>query len=50
MINPFDKTFFRFVLGFTLILSLSFLTLYLANQYKQGLPVFSNFHDFFTKL
>jgi hypothetical protein len=24
MVNPFDRTFFRFVLGFTLMLSLSF--------------------------
>jgi hypothetical protein len=47
MINPFDQTFFRFVLGFTFILSLSFSVLYFAGRYKEGLPLFPDFHAAF---
>ena len=28
MVNPFDKNFFRFLLGFSLILSVSLLVMY----------------------
>ena len=47
MINPFDQTFFRFVLGFTFILSLSFSVLYFAGRYKDGLPFFPDFRTTF---
>jgi hypothetical protein len=47
MVNPFDRTFFRFILGFTFILSLSFSVLYFADRYKAGLPVFPDFSGVF---
>lgn len=34
MINPFDKTFFRLVLGFTFMLSISFSIMYFVNKYS----------------
>ena len=33
---PFDKTFFRFVLGFALILSLSFSILFFTGKYAEN--------------
>lgn len=36
MVNPFDKTFFRFVLGFSLILSMSFAILFFVNRYESS--------------
>jgi hypothetical protein len=33
MVNPFDKSFFRFLIGFACILILSFVVLYVAGQY-----------------
>ena len=32
MVNPFDRTFFKFFLGFITILLLSFCVLFFANQ------------------
>jgi hypothetical protein len=32
MVNPFDRTFFKFFFGFVTILLLSFCVLYFANQ------------------
>ena len=37
MVNPFDKTFFRFILGFAFILSLSFGVLFFAGRYQSSL-------------
>lgn len=37
MVNPFDRTFFRFVLGFAFMLSLSFAILYFVGQYSSNL-------------
>lgn len=37
MHNPFDKSFFKFLLGFTLILALSFTMLYFVG--RQGVSV-----------
>jgi hypothetical protein len=34
MVNPFDRTFFRFLLGFTLILVVSFAILFFVEQYS----------------
>ncbi len=34
MINPFDKTFFRFLLGFSLMLSMSFAVIFLTGKYS----------------
>ncbi|MDE2188214.1 MAG: hypothetical protein KGJ35_00590 [Patescibacteria group bacterium] len=31
MVNPFDKTFFKFLFGFILILAVSFTILYFVN-------------------
>ena len=39
MKNPFDQTFFRFLLGFTLILAMSFAILFFVGQYKDSLEV-----------
>ncbi len=39
MVNPFDRTFFRLILGFTFILSLSFSIMYFVNKYSS---VFDN--------
>jgi preprotein translocase subunit SecG len=33
MKNPFDQTFFKFLLGFTIILSVSFFVLYFVGKY-----------------
>ena len=33
MTNPFDKTFFKLVLGFTIILTLSFAVLFFVGKY-----------------
>ncbi len=33
MVNPFDKTFFKFAVGFAAILAISFLVFYLVGQY-----------------
>ena len=33
MVNPFDKNFFRFVLGFSLILSVSLAVMYFGGNY-----------------
>ena len=32
MVNPFDRTFFKFLFGFLIILGLSFCVLFFANQ------------------
>jgi hypothetical protein len=48
MINPFDKNFFRFLLGFTCILVFSFSVLYFTGIYKDvldGKKVVSNIID-----
>ena len=37
MINPFDRTFFRFMFGFVFILSLSFAVLYFVGKYSSDL-------------
>jgi hypothetical protein len=37
MVNPFDRTFFRFVLGFTLILVISFAILFFVGEYTSDL-------------
>ena len=37
LINPFDKTFFKFVLGFTAILVGTFGTIYLVQKYGPAL-------------
>ncbi len=34
MINPFDKNFFHFLVGFLLILTFSFTVLFFAGVYK----------------
>ena len=39
MVNPFDQTFFRFVLGFAFIMSLSFSVLYFAERYQNHQPL-----------
>ncbi|GEM_PF-4842686 len=39
MNNPFDGTFFKFLIGFVLILFVSFGIIYLASQYKSNAPV-----------
>ena len=36
MNNPFDGTFFKFLIGFVLILLVSFSIIYLAGKYKEG--------------
>ena len=33
MVNPFDKTFFKFLIGFACILILSFAVLYFVGRY-----------------
>lgn len=33
MVNPFDKTFFRFLFGFIVILAICFAGLYFAGQH-----------------
>jgi len=33
MVNPFDKSFFKFVIGFGCILLVSFAVLYVAGKY-----------------
>ena len=35
MVNPFDRNFFKFFLGFVCILSISFCILYIVGQYSQ---------------
>jgi hypothetical protein len=35
MVNPFDKTFFRFLLGFTFILTASFGVMYFVGVYMK---------------
>jgi hypothetical protein len=35
MVNPFDRTFFRFLLGFTFILVMSFGVMYFAELYAK---------------
>lgn len=37
MHNPFDKAFFRFLLGFSLILSASFAVLFFVGRYSTSL-------------
>ena len=37
MVNPFDRTFFRFVIGFTLILAISFAVLFFVGEYSSDL-------------
>ncbi|HTK33414.1 MAG TPA: hypothetical protein VL335_02630 [Candidatus Paceibacterota bacterium] len=37
MVNPFDKSFFRFFFGFVLILALSFFVLYAVGQWGGSL-------------
>jgi len=37
MSNPFDKTFFRFVFGFSIILLISFAILYFTMEYSHVL-------------
>ena len=34
MVNPFDRNFFKFFLGFVCILSFSFCILYIVGQYS----------------
>ena len=34
MVNPFDKSFFKFLLGFALILIMSFAIIYFATQHS----------------
>jgi hypothetical protein len=34
MANPFDKTFFRLLLGFTFMLSLGFAVLFILGEYS----------------
>ena len=33
MVNPFDRSFFKFLIGFAIILVASFAILYLAGKY-----------------
>ena len=33
MVNPFDKSFFKFLIGFAVILVVSFVILYVASTY-----------------
>ncbi len=33
MVNPFDRTFFKFFIGFTLILAMSFAVMYASQVY-----------------
>jgi hypothetical protein len=33
MVNPFDKSFFKFLIGFVLILAASFAALYFAGRF-----------------
>ena len=35
MVNPFDKTFFKFITGFAVILCISFIILFTANRQKK---------------
>lgn len=37
MVNPFNRNFFRLLLGFTLILSFSFSLLFFINKYNTDL-------------
>lgn len=37
MVNPFDRSFFRFFFGFVLILALSFFILYAVGQWGGSL-------------
>lgn len=34
MVNPFDRSFFKFLIGFTLILGVSFAILYFVGRYS----------------
>lgn len=48
MVNPFDRNFFHFLFGFTLILCFSFSVLYFTGVYKDvldGKIVTSNAQD-----
>jgi hypothetical protein len=35
MVNPFDRTFFKFIIGFALMLVASFSILYFVNKHAQ---------------
>ena len=37
MVNPFDRTFFRFLLGFGIILIVSFAILYFVGKYSAAI-------------
>lgn len=37
MINPFDRTFFKFLIGFALILGVSFAILYFVGRYSKDI-------------
>lgn len=37
MVNPFDRTFFRFLIGFTLMLAISFSILYIVGKYSKDI-------------
>jgi len=37
MVNPFDQTFFKFLLGFSLILCVSFAILYFVGKYSTAI-------------
>jgi hypothetical protein len=37
MVNPFDRTFFQLMLGFSLILSFSFAILFFVGRYSANL-------------
>jgi hypothetical protein len=37
MVNPFDRTFFRLMLGFVFMLSMSFAILYFVGKYSEDL-------------
>ena len=37
MVNPFDRTFFKFLIGFTLILGASFAILYFVGHYSKAI-------------
>ena len=39
MVNPFDRNFFRFLLGFLLILTVSFGIIYFVGRYIGNAPV-----------
>jgi len=38
MVNPFDRSFFRFLFGFLIILAASFSIIYFVGQYANNAP------------